>query len=130
MLLLQCICVGLTSIMIGQGFHLYNSDVSNDEGDYRDCVYSFHMKSKTNEWQLVPYCIRHKKGHSGNHEQVCDSIDSYTFEQLKAKNIDGDHLYEWRAPIDVINDYQKYLVSHDMTFATRLYCNCSGKTVL
>jgi hypothetical protein len=107
-------------------FHLYNTDVS-DTRDYRDCLYSFTLNNFKNEWQLVPYCIRHNVPSADDNSEQCYGNANYTFEQLKSKNVDSHHLYKWNAPIDTINDYQKYRAGHGFSFGSHRYCNCSGK---
>jgi hypothetical protein len=110
-------------------FHLYNTNVPYN-GDDKDCLYSFTLNSAINEWQLVPYCIRHNVSSSDDGDDRCYGDDDYTFDQLKLKNVDSHHLYKWNAPIDTINDYQKYLVGEDLSLASHHYCNCSGKTMV
>ncbi len=110
-------------------FHLYNTNVS-DNRDYKDCLYSFTSNIGINEWQLVPYCIRYNFQSSDDVYDQCDAEGDYTFEKLKSKNVDSQHLYTWNAPIDTVNDYQKYLDGHDLSLASHRYCNCSGETIL
>lgn len=120
-----CIFSLLRMVVVGI-YHLYNSEVSNDS-DNRDCLYSFTVNHDINEWQLVRYCIGHNIDDSDNEEERCDDNATHTFEQLKSKNMTSYDLYRWRAPIDTIHDYQKYLTNDDQTLSTHLYCNCSGE---
>jgi hypothetical protein len=111
---------------IDGSFHLYNTKKSENL-DYNDCLYSFTLNSSANEWQLVPYCIRHKVPHTDDGNDLCNGDSNYTFEELKSKNVDSLQLYRWNAPIDTINDYQKFLVEHDLSLISHHYCNCSGE---
>jgi hypothetical protein len=105
---------------------LYNTKVS-DNRDYKDCLYSFTLNYTVNEWQLVPYCIRKEVADADDVDDQCHGDPNYTFEELKSKNVESHHLNEWNAPIDTINDYQKYLVGNDLSLHSHYYCNCSGK---
>ncbi|UJR18227.1 hypothetical protein I4U23_005126 [Adineta vaga] len=119
-------CVCFLSTVIDGKFHLYYTEVSSKR-DYSNCLYSFALNSDNSEWQFIPYCIRDKEHDSNDQNKQCDKDDaSYTFEQLKFKNIDSLHLYDWNTPIDVISNYQKYLTNHDLTLANWVFCNCSG----
>ncbi|CAF2101733.1 unnamed protein product [Rotaria magnacalcarata] len=106
-------------------FHLYNTKKS-DNRDYKDCLYSFTSNIPINEWQLVPYCIRHNLQTFDDDGLECDTEADYTFAVLKSKNTNSLHLYTWNAPIDTINDYQKYLSGGDLSLAGHHYCNCSA----
>ncbi len=125
--MLKCVfIVFLLTMVDGFSFHLHNTEVSVN-ADYKDCLYSFTFDSSISEWQLVPYCIRQNTQETDDENDRCNGNLDYTFDQLKSQNIDSHHLYEWNAPIDLINDYQKYLTNHDLTLASRHYCNCSGE---
>ncbi|CAF0886145.1 unnamed protein product [Adineta steineri] len=111
--------------MTNEYFHLYNSEVS-DNDDYKNCLYSLRINTDTNEWQLVPYCIRHNTSKLNDTNDQCYDDPIHTFEQLKLKKIDNYDLYRWNAPIDTINNYQKYIVTNDLSLANHHYCNCSA----
>ncbi len=123
---LNYVLIFLLFATVNGSFRLYNTNVS-DSRDYKDCLYSFKLKSDINEWQLVPYCIRHNVSSTDDDGEQCYGNTNYTFEQLKSRNIDSHHLYKWNAPIDTINDYQKYRVDDDFSLGSHRYCNCSGK---
>jgi len=111
-------------------FHLYNTNVS-DNRDYKDCLYSFTSDNIINEWQLVPYCIRHNLQTPDDDDgEQCDHEADYTFAQLKSKDVNSLHLYTWNAPIDTINGYQKYLDGDDSSLDNHRYCKCSGEIIL
>ena len=126
-MMLRYILIFLLFVITNQSFHLYNTNVP-DNHDYRDCLYSFTLKSDKNEWQLVPYCIRYNAASIDADDGQCYGNNSYTFEQLKLKNVDSHDLYRWNAPIDTINDYEKYRTGYDLLLGNHRYCNCSGNT--
>ncbi|CAF1248081.1 unnamed protein product [Didymodactylos carnosus] len=104
-------------------FHLYDTDISN-QNEYKDCLYADNSNMETNEFQLIPYCIRNL---NINRPLTCSDVN-FTFTLLKQMNVRGEDLYNWFAPIDIINDYQKYLFvdnSDVSLFADKYYCNCT-----
>lgn len=103
--------------------HLYYTDKIYNT-DYKDCLYSFSIETEINEWELIPYCIRYNSSVINNEE--CYENINLTFEQLKLKNITSENLYQWNAPIDIINNYQKYLTNNDLSLNNQYYCNCSS----
>jgi hypothetical protein len=109
-----------------QSFHLYNTYIS-DSLDYKDCLYSFTSNTFVTEWVLIPYCIRQIMQSSDESDVRCYGNEAYSFNQLKLKNVSSYNLYSWHAPIDTINNYQRYLVGDDMSLSNHSYCNCSGE---
>ncbi|CAF4106229.1 unnamed protein product, partial [Rotaria magnacalcarata] len=123
---LKYVLVFLMFATVNGSFRLYSTNVS-DSSDYKDFLYSFMLKSDVNEWQLVPYCIRHNVPSINVDNEQCYGNEIYIFEQLKLKNIDSHHLYRWNAPIDTINDYEKYRAGYDLLLGSHRYCNCSAE---
>ncbi|CAF0952465.1 unnamed protein product [Rotaria sordida] len=80
------------------------------------------MNSEINEWILIRYCI---DGNEFGNEFECYGNVELTFEELKLKNISGENLFQWNAPIDTINNYEKYLIENDFSMKNNFYCNCS-----
>ncbi|CAF3506133.1 unnamed protein product [Rotaria socialis] len=115
----------LLSATANGSFRLYNTKVS-DNGDYKDCLYSFMLNSDKNEWQLIPYCIRHNVASNDDDGEQCYGNANFTFEHMKRKNVPSHHLYRRNAPIDTINHYQKYLAGDDFSLGSYRYCNCSA----
>ena len=107
-------------------FHLFHTNLSSNN-DYKDCLYSFTSYDDTNVWELVPYCIRHNSHSFDDVTNWCYEDEEYTFEKLKLKNVVSHQLYKWNAPIDTINDYQKYLDGNDPLLSKHSFCNCSGE---
>ncbi|CAF1085092.1 unnamed protein product [Adineta steineri] len=51
----------------------------------------------------------------------------YTFDKLRQMNITGDKLFQWLAPIDLINDYELFLTEYESKYGLNEYCNCSSE---
>ncbi|CAF0883865.1 unnamed protein product [Didymodactylos carnosus] len=51
----------------------------------------------------------------------------YSFQELKSLNISGAQLFDWSTPVDIINDYEQYLMSSLDSDSTRMYCNCTDQ---
>lgn len=113
---------------VNSSFHLYKTNVS-DNYDYKDCLYSFTIDYEQNEWQLIPYCIRHNIKRPIDHMQSCNVGEKCTFKELKSKNITCHDLYKWNVPIDTINDYQKYFIQNDLLLSNHYFFNCSGEII-
>ena len=107
-----------------QSFHLYNTYILDNQ-DYKDCLYSLGI---SREWILIPYCIRYSTQGSNGENILCYSNEAHTFHQLKSKNVSSADLYSWHAPVDTINNYQRYLIGDDVSLSNHSYCNCSGET--
>ncbi|UJR12447.1 hypothetical protein I4U23_016623 [Adineta vaga] len=122
---LKYISIVLLFTIANGSFRLYNTNVSNSH-DYAHCLYSFKLNCILNEWQLVPYCLRHNVSSIDVNTEQCYGNTNYTFKQLKFRNIDSHDLYKWSAPIDIINHYQKYLDNNDYFLGGYHYCNCSA----
>ncbi|CAF1538437.1 unnamed protein product [Adineta ricciae] len=105
-------------LQINGSFRVYNSDIS-----YRDCLYSNTINTEINEWILTRYCLDGNDA-VGNQDE-CDENVKFTFEELKLKHVSGENLFKWNAPIDTINNYEKYLGDNDMSMKNDFFCNCS-----
>jgi hypothetical protein len=128
--MLKYVLIFLPFTTVIGSFRLYHTNVS-DSRDYKDCLYSsFMLNSKMDKWELVPYCVRHNISSVDDDNEQCYGNANYTFEQLKFRNVDSHHLYKWNAPIDTVNDYQKYLAFDHLSLASHRYCNCSGKRTM
>ena len=53
-----------------------------------------------------------------------NSIETFTFQQLKKQNITSEHLYLWSTPIDIIEQYQLYLNTNSTSLAKKLFYKC------
>jgi hypothetical protein len=111
-----------TLLKINGLLRLYNTDVLYRNA-FKDCLYSNTIDSKTNEWILTRYCIDE---HDFENNFECYENIKLTFEELKLKNISGENLFKWNAPIDTINNYEKYLIKNDLSMKNDFFCNCSS----
>jgi hypothetical protein len=63
------------------------------------------------------------------HIEANNLFPNFTFGELSKDNISSQHLYDWSAPIDVIERYQFYLnqlsTSNDLSLETQIFYNCT-----
>jgi hypothetical protein len=97
-------------------YHLLNND--------HDCFYRFENSFNDLARHLVPYCIRHTSIYS---KETCFGT-KYTFHELHSINVTPQQLFEWFAPIDLIDDYAAYLLTKSSNGnSEHVYCNCSDR---
>lgn len=75
--------------------------------------------------QIIPYCIRENFDETSNIVSSDMNGTSLTFDELRRKQITSEQLYDWSAPIDIIELYQLYLNNFDETFSNETFQNCS-----
>ena len=88
----------------------------------RDCLYYFISDDVTVP-QFIPYCA----GLSAHETQSTKSPHyhkSFTFEELRKRNISSFHLYNWSTPIDLIEYYQIYL-DKNLLVNDLIFYNCT-----
>jgi hypothetical protein len=102
------------------GFNLYHTDHLLNGHD-RDCLYYFAPEIGSSH-QFIQYCVRFLLTEEVLNEM--DDINSFTFEDLRKENITSHQLYEWSAPIDLIEHYQNYLETNTSINNLRFY-NCT-----
>jgi hypothetical protein len=111
-----------TLLKVNGLLRLYNTDVLYRNA-LKDCLYSNTVDNKINEWILIRYCIDEN---DFENSFECYGNVKLTFEELKFKNVSSENLFKWNAPIDTINNYEKYLIENDLSMKNDLYCNCSS----
>jgi hypothetical protein len=75
--------------------------------------------------ETILYCFRPLKRSEHDLLNISNIYDeSFTFNQLKMKNITADQLYLWSAPIDLIEAYQIYL-NTNISSSNMIYYNCT-----
>ena len=102
------------------GLNLYYTNFALNNGD-QHCLY-YYVPEVNFASQFIEYCIR-----LSIEEQLfnyTDDTNALTFEDLYEKNITSQQLYEWLAPIDLIESYQNYLENNVSTSTFRFY-NCT-----
>ena len=79
--------------------------------------------------QNILYCFRPREPTTDNGENLAGNDTSFTivaFKQLKVMHVTTDHLFEWSAPIDLIERYAAYLQSDSRTRDDYpFFCNCT-----
>jgi hypothetical protein len=75
---------------------------------------------------LIPYCIRPYQ-RDENTAIIRGSIaNEITLHDLREWNTSIDDLFRWSAPMDLVEDYQHYLDTHDSNLALMPFNNCSS----
>ncbi|UJR16809.1 hypothetical protein I4U23_003708, partial [Adineta vaga] len=112
-------------------FHLYQTKFAETDGDY-DCLdhYAAHMFSSIlygninrQEHYIIPYCRRDQLHDEFTAEQ--DQIQSFTFETLKERNVSSDQLYQWSAPLDLVEEYEAFVLNNETRSSLIRFYNCS-----
>ncbi|CAF3050057.1 unnamed protein product [Rotaria socialis] len=93
-----------------------------NRNDLKDCLYSNEINNITNEWILIRYCISED---DFENQFECYGNAKLTFEELKLKRISGEDLFQWNAPVDTIDNYEKYSIENNFSMKNYFYCNCS-----
>ena len=71
--------------------------------------------------QIIDYCRRVRTNQSlQSHIRA-----TFRFQELKQLNLTSEHLYQWSAPIDVIEEYQIYLDTDSNELGDQIFNNCS-----
>jgi hypothetical protein len=124
------------SVVIGH--HIYSS-IDMLTGKRLDCLHpylgtdffeSFFMDRlfyhRQPKEQLSPFCLVVKHGNGASDDQ-CHSYGNvgWSFDQLKKRNITGHHLVRWNAPVQIIDEYERFLHTGDKMLLNALYCNCT-----
>ncbi|CAF1421215.1 unnamed protein product [Adineta steineri] len=126
------ICLHL--VLVSPQFNLDHTDWINESEDHsglqHNCLYN--MMSYENRLaesdQIISYCLTEWPSKFKIRENEHDQ--KFTFSQLYRDNITSQQLYDWSAPLDVIERYQMYLnqllTSNDsLLMGTQLYYNCT-----
>lgn len=77
--------------------------------------------------ETIPFCIRSDDVEEFDVSQSYDNSHhrNFTFQQLHAEQITSTQLFEWLAPIDVIERYQVYIDTFDQLMSQQIYVNCT-----
>ncbi|CAF1119330.1 unnamed protein product [Didymodactylos carnosus] len=140
MLLVSILCYLLIlTLPIDGYFYLYDTFDGNTENyfGYYDCIYShsklrentnMKMNNINNIYSAVPYYIR-SLTRLISQQQLCYG-NEIRFSDLKLLNITIQNLYVWHSPIEILNNYGKYLVAPDGSSVNdeQIYCNCSNNS--
>ncbi|CAF3562154.1 unnamed protein product, partial [Rotaria sp. Silwood2] len=72
-----------------------------------DCLYVLASTEKQNIHQVLSYCLTEYSSQWNIEENNFDQ--KLTFYQLYQQNITSQQLYNWSAPMDIVERYQFYL---------------------
>jgi hypothetical protein len=72
-----------------------------------DCLYVAHSIEKPSSYEISSYCLSESPSKWNITRNQLDPI--LTFAELRKKNITSEQLYNWSAPMDVRERYQRYL---------------------
>ncbi|CAF1223530.1 unnamed protein product [Adineta ricciae] len=73
--------------------------------------------------QISSYCL--SESPSTFRIEKDPTLPTHSFSSLAKRNITGEDLYLWSAPIDIIEQYQIYLQSNDLLLAETIFYNCT-----
>ena len=102
-------------------FHLTNI---NDREFAHDCLrFSILPTSKKDTQEIVSFCLTNS---TLNWSIQVNPLDqNYTFANLRQQNVTTEQLYQWSASIDLIEQYQFYLMYNESSMSTAIFYNCS-----
>jgi len=110
----------------------YTDEVYEDENVfYHDCLRAVEITDPTkkkkdkeiSDMENLLYCL--SESPSQFYINIDKTISKFTFDELKQKNISVEQLFDWSAPIDLIENYQIYLNNISLAFANQTFYNCS-----
>ncbi len=119
-------------------YRLYETNNINPLRLQYDCLYYYAINNIVrythpieNIREIVPYCIRPAQYNENIFEELSDSDHSWTFDELRQHEITSQQLYQWSAPVDLVELYEIYLLSnHNLSnessmISNKKFCNCS-----
>jgi hypothetical protein len=104
---------------VNMQFHQYHTHYLNDHGDHT-CFYRYANEMDGRVHSLISYCIRSSIITSPG---ICYG-KTIAFEELKGNHITARQLLLWFAPIDLISNYEDFLINGSGS-NQELLCNCS-----
>lgn len=125
-LIFRFLCLTAVYSTVASRSRLYHSHYPVLNNDHT-CFYEYETNSNDLAHHLVSYCIRPRDfNHSA--DKHCYGT-SYQFDELYSMNITIEQLWEWFAPIDLIDDYGQYLSQTEKLVdqSQQIYCNCSNE---
>lgn len=97
-----------------------------------NCLYysaAEHLARFEHGWvglsQIIPYCIRPEPDEDLTLTFLNVNSASYTFSELRLKQITSEQLVEWSASIDLVENYEMYLRNSNELSANETFHNCS-----
>ena len=108
-------------------FNLYQTDKTLMMSTFGyDCLYYELQIFVCTSVCLIPYCLRpEREKQTDDQDKLCYG-NKMSFQQLKTNNVMTEDLFWWNAPIEIIELYEKYLISDKLIDENdQYYCNCS-----
>ena len=113
-------------------FNVYFTDEQYESNLIYNCLYynaAEHLAGIEHGWvglsQIIPYCIRSKPDGKLTFTSLNKNSSSYTFNELRLKQITSEQLVEWSAPIDLAEHYQMYFHNSNELLVNETFNNCS-----
>ena len=110
-------CVKLSGFNLDRTENLLN-------GLDHDCLYYNVLDKEHKVFQIIQYCIRFQFNDSMIDNKNYHSW--HTFNDLYQANITSHQLYDWSAPVDVIENYENYLENKNSFSGKLIFYNCTS----
>ncbi|CAF1516181.1 unnamed protein product, partial [Adineta steineri] len=82
-----------------------------------------NMDQEDSTRQISSYCM--SESSLKFHIENDNTFPTFSFANLAKTNITSEDLYFWSTPIDIIEQYQIYLLSNDSSLAEKIFYNCT-----
>ncbi|CAF0722408.1 unnamed protein product [Adineta steineri] len=117
-------------------FNLHLTDWINEKNDdvvlQHNCLHFFHSFETSLSHQMISFCMSESPWKFDIKPNTLDQV--FTFIELYKQNITSEQLYYWSIPIDIIENYQRYVnqlsigdnTSSIMMMGTQLLYNCTS----
>ncbi|CAF3644501.1 unnamed protein product [Adineta steineri] len=110
--------------------NLYFTDQVSENENYDEigirynCIrLASNMDRKNFTRQISSYCM--SESSLKFHIENDNSFQTFSFAKLAKMNITSEDLYFWSTPIDIIEQYQIYLLLNDSSLAEQIFYNCT-----
>jgi hypothetical protein len=122
------------SIIAIPQLNLYYTDLingrenDNDNALQHNCLHILNpVYDPRHNRETITYCLSMLP--SKFQVEIKNIFPNFTFIDLYQRNINSEHLYNWSAPIDIIESYQFYLdqlsSKNDSSLGKQVYYNCT-----
>ncbi len=108
-------------LVIHASYRLYTSN----ENEKYDCLYHTRRQYNNNKERrgmlpLSPYCME-----KFNIQRTCLGVP-FTFNQLLDNHYTSQHLFQWQAPFDLIDAFERFQETAQLEDQSKwIFCNCS-----
>ena len=118
------ISVFFSSIIAFPQINFHSTDsVINHELEH-DCLKIFISSLHGQDLQeVLSFCLTHSM--SEWNIQSNSANTKFTFDQLRKRNVTSQQLYQWSASIDLIEQYQLFLTTHESSMSNNIFYNCT-----